>query len=128
MDRGLDPLGITDGTARPMVDVFDTKLAPDMFTYEAEVPPMLRSTTLPVPPAMAVRGGGDLRGALTGLGGRLLRPRHDARYWTRVMAGQNFDVEDALDTDRFNRALWRGLTSRPYPEARRPRGTTPDGD
>jgi hypothetical protein len=27
------------------------------------------------------------------------------------MAGQNFDREDALDTDHFNEALFRGLAA-----------------
>jgi len=34
------------------------------------------------------------------------------------MRGQNFDREDALDTPRFNLALWRGIMGRrPYPSA-----------
>jgi hypothetical protein len=37
------------------------------------------------------------------------RPQHTAEYWQKAMAGQNFEREDALDTDHFNEALWRGL-------------------
>ncbi|MBV9949443.1 MAG: hypothetical protein JOZ69_21555, partial [Myxococcales bacterium] len=44
---------------------------------------------------------------------------HGPAYWQRVMAGQNFAREDALDVEAFNRALWRGLMGkRPYPEVR----------
>jgi hypothetical protein len=32
-----------------------------------------------------------------------------AEYWERAMAGQDFEREDDLDTDRFNLALWTGL-------------------
>ena len=37
------------------------------------------------------------------------RARQTPQYWQAVMQGQNFAVEDALDTERFNRALWHGL-------------------
>jgi len=36
------------------------------------------------------------------------------------MKGQNFSVEDKLDSDTFNRAVWKGLKGEelPYPEVR----------
>jgi hypothetical protein len=37
------------------------------------------------------------------------------------MAGQNFALEDRLDTDAFNAALWAGLAGSP-PEASAPSG------
>jgi hypothetical protein len=37
------------------------------------------------------------------------QPLRSAEYWQRSMSGQNFSVEDELDTPRFNQALWAGL-------------------
>jgi YVTN family beta-propeller protein len=91
---GLDPLGITDGLAAPMADVFEHRRRD--WSYTAVVPAVLRSTMLPVPPAA---------------GATVAQPRHTAEYWQKAMAGQNFDREDALDTDHFNGALWRGLAN-----------------
>ena len=47
-------------------------------------------------------------------------PRRTADYWTRVMAGQNFEREDDLETDDFNEAIWAGLRGEevPYPTTR----------
>jgi len=111
---GLEPLGLNDALAAPMSEVFDPSLSPSMFAYVAKVPAVLRSTSLPVPAATASNS--------------LARPtsiamlkyrHHGAAYWEAVMRGQNFDREDALDTSRFNRALWRGMMgSRPYPNER----------
>jgi hypothetical protein len=48
------------------------------------------------------------------------KPRGDEAYWERVMAGQNFRVEDDLDERRFHQALWHGLRGEdtPYPTIR----------
>lgn len=111
---GLAPLGLNDALARPMADVFDTSLAPDLFAYVAQVPSGLRATALPLPAATASLRGSS--GTVVMLG---KRPTHGAAYWERVMRGQRFDREDMLDTDRFNRALWKGIMgSRPYPGRR----------
>jgi YVTN family beta-propeller protein len=107
---GLEPLGLNDALAAPMADIFDTRLAPVAFT--AKVPEALRTTALPVPAATAMNTVVHPV-AVASLGGRR---SHGAAYWERVMRGQNFNREDALDTPRFNRALWRGIMgSRPYP-------------
>jgi YVTN family beta-propeller protein len=107
---GLEPLGLNDALAAPMADVFDARLSPSVFKYSAKVPDLLRSTALPVPAATAMNG--VTRPISVAAGHR----KHGAAYWERVMLGQNFDREDALDTPRFNRALWRGIMGdRPYP-------------
>jgi len=56
------------------------------------------------------------------------KPRHDAAYWEMAMAGQDFTVEDNLDEERFNRALWHGLMGRhtPFPTTRHGRDLSHD--
>jgi len=105
---GLQATGITDGLATGMADVFESKLTP--WTYTAIVPEVLRTTQLPLPPKTAAIS--------LPIVDRLLafaKPRHDAVYWGQVLAGQNFAVEDKLDTPRFNLALWKGLMGESTP-------------
>jgi YVTN family beta-propeller protein len=113
---GLDPLGMYDGLAAPMSDVFDTKLQPSAFTYAPLQSDVLSGTTLFAPPD----GGavGSLRSRPKNLQAyyAALQRGHGAAYWQRVMAGQNFAREDELDVESFNHALWLGLMgSQPYP-------------
>ncbi|MDB5419891.1 MAG: hypothetical protein JWP50_3310, partial [Phenylobacterium sp.] len=93
---GIAPLGLNDAMAEPMTEVFDTSGSAD-WRFEARIPPVLRSTQLPLPPAGA-------REAAC-----IVRPARNAAYWTAAMKGQDFSGEDRLDTAAFNRALWRGL-------------------
>jgi YVTN family beta-propeller protein len=112
---GLEPLGLNDALAAPMAEVFDSSLSPATFTYAAKVPEILRSTALPVPAATASNT--VAHHVSIAMAGR--HRRHGADYWERAMHGQNFDREDALDTPRFNRALWRGIMgNRAYPGTR----------
>ncbi len=112
---GLEPLGLNDALATPMSEVFDRSLSPRTFKYTAKVPEILRSTSLPVPAATA----SNTVAHPLSMAMLAKHHRHGAAYWERVMRGQNFDREDALDTPRFNRALWRGIMgNRPYPTAR----------
>jgi DNA-binding beta-propeller fold protein YncE len=101
---GLDPIGLNDALAAPMSDVFD----PDqtIWTYNAIVPDVLRSTQLPLPPTNHASSE---------------MPKHSAVYWTKVMAGEDFSGLDRIEPVSFNRALWRGLKGdAPYPSS--PRG------
>jgi YVTN family beta-propeller protein len=93
---GLPPLGLNDGLAEPMHDLFDP--AQRDWRYQASVPAILRTTQLPLPAAMAQRDGG-----------RCPPPRNDAAFWDSRMRGQDFSSEDRLDVKRFNEALWFGL-------------------
>jgi YVTN family beta-propeller protein len=110
---GLPPLGLTDGLAEPMTEVFERR--PPSWTYRAIVPEVLRTTTLPLPPRTAANSL-----PLTDRVRAFAKPRGDADAWERLMQGQNFGVEDDLEEARFNRALWRGLMGdgTPYPEGR----------
>jgi DNA-binding beta-propeller fold protein YncE len=94
---GLTPMSMTDALARPMTEVFDLKQAG--WGFRAEVPAVLRTTDLPLPGKTADAGS---------LG--LCRPPRSASYWAAAMSGLNFEVEDHLDTPRFNQALWTGMT------------------
>jgi hypothetical protein len=101
---GFQPMGLNDALAEPMAEVFDTTQAD--WSYDARVPTVLRSTALPLPPATTAEATCPIRARSAG-------------YWAAAMAGQNFAVEDRLDTRSFNLALWRGLKgSAPYPVVR----------
>ena len=86
---GLQPLGLTDGLAMPMADVFEREARP--WSYSAKVPAVLRSTQLPLPP------------------GPTAQPRHEAKWWDEQTAGQDFTHADAADSEIIQQALWRGL-------------------
>jgi DNA-binding beta-propeller fold protein YncE len=97
---GLAPLSLNDGLARPMSEIFDPKQA--AWDFKAQVPEVLRSTALPLPARTAQAEAP----AIT-----CHTPR-TAEYWAKAMAGLNFDEEDHLDTARYNRALWIGMTGK----------------
>lgn len=101
---GLKPLGLNDALAVPMADLFD--LNQRIWQFKARPAAVLRTTQLPIPAAAF---------AESGAGRCTLR---SADYWARAMAGQNFQMEDRLDTDRFNAALWSGLGTGPIPNDR----------
>jgi len=108
---GMDPMGLNDGLQAPMTDVFTRELKP--WNYKPVVPPVLRTTTLPLPtPAPDNR-----------LPASLLRnapPGHDGAYWAARMRSFDFKRSDHLDPARFNRVLWEGMKGKqvPYPTRR----------
>ncbi|HXP97951.1 MAG TPA: phosphoesterase [Telmatospirillum sp.] len=104
---GLSPMGLNDGLAEPMADLFDP--ASTGWDYQAQVPPLLRRSQLPLPAGGPSEATADCFAA----------PGHDAAYWESVMRGQNFMVEDHLDTERFNAALWTGMKGGQIPPANR---------
>jgi hypothetical protein len=97
---GMNPMGLNDAAAAPMSDIFSANYVP--WSYTARVPAVLRTTQLPLPPAANGASAADLDGKYS-------RPRHNAVWWAAHMRGQDFSVEDDLDTNKFNRALWLGL-------------------
>ena len=94
----LPALGLNDSLALPMADAFDPKLTSD-WRYAALWPATLDATALPRP---ANRTAAVPRPAS-------LAPERSAAWWAAATAGQDFSGEDKLDTDAFNKALWRGL-------------------
>jgi hypothetical protein len=100
---GLAPLNVHDAHARPMSAVFD--LAAKDWSYTAQVPPVLRTTSLPLP----ARKNGEADA----------KPAHDAAYWAAKTQGFDFTAEDRLDAPAYNRILWQGLKGdQPYPVTR----------
>jgi hypothetical protein len=94
-------MGLNDAAAAPMADVFSAEFVP--WNYTVRVAAVLRTTQLPLSAVVA-----DNNDAAE-FDARYARPRHDAAWWEKKMRGQDFSVEDDLDTGKFNRALWLGL-------------------
>jgi YVTN family beta-propeller protein len=109
---GLDPMGLTDGLATPMTDVFEPMQRPRPWSYDAIVPEILRETDLPVPPAVPANPNAFRTPSAW--------PIQNAEYWERATAGQDFSRADAIDGPLFNRILWRGIKGDevPYPVVR----------
>ena len=105
--QGITPLGITNGLAQPMTEVFDDVALP--WGYRALVPKVLHTTQLPLPVRTA-ENSLSVTPPVT-----YSKPRADVNYWVKAMAGQNFEREDVLYEPRYNRALWKGLKATPYP-------------
>ncbi|MBO0750035.1 MAG: hypothetical protein J2O44_06360, partial [Porphyrobacter sp.] len=101
---GIAPMALNDAMATPMADVFD--LNQKDWTYRAVAAPVLRGTQLPIPADRFAAADASARAP------------HTAAYWAEAMRGQDFSVEDHLDTEAFNAALWRGLGTGPQPAAR----------
>jgi YVTN family beta-propeller protein len=94
---GLPPMGLNDGLAEPMTEVFD--LNQTTWTHRAIVPELLRATDLALPAREA-----SLTGPALCTHDRL----RDSTYWASVTEGQDFSQEDHLDVEAFNHALWTG--------------------
>ncbi len=100
---GMNPMGLNDAAAAPMADAFSAEYLP--WSYTVRVAEVLRTTKLPLPVATA---SGGANGS-TKFDARYAHSLHDAAWWEKKMRGQDFSVEDDLDTAKFNRALWLGL-------------------
>lgn len=87
-------------------NVFDPSQS--QWSYRAEAADVLRTTQLPISSERFAARQSAATACVT----------HDSGYWAAAMAGQNFAVEDRLDTAEFNTALWRGLGSGPEPRVR----------
>ena len=103
---GLAPMGLNDALAAPMADVFDPAQADWSFT--AQVPAVLRTTQLPLPPPTAAEAG------LPGRAAALARPTGPRPWPARTSPARTGSTPP-----RYNRALWRGLKGdAPYPARR----------
>src|SRR5262249_27976400 len=91
---GSSPINVYDAMAAPMSDIFDLNAA--HWSFKAIVPPILRTTRLPLPAPSTAQSSACL-----------VRPTHSARYWAKVMADRDFSTVDAGEFGAGNRALWR---------------------
>jgi hypothetical protein len=110
---GIKPLGINDATAEAMGDVFEFENEP--WTFNAIVPDVLRSTSLPLPPASAKNTLPASRQLVTFAEPKL----DDPAYLAERTKGMDFSSEDRLNAVLFNRFLWQVMKNdAPYPTQR----------
>ena len=110
---GLKPSSLYAAAAAPMTDVFDLNQSA-AWSYTAKVPELLRTSQLPLPAATAENSLPRTPDVLA-----WTHDRHDAKYWNKKIGDMDYDVEDRLDTARFNRELWKGMMgNKPYPKER----------
>jgi hypothetical protein len=108
---GMQPLGLNDGLQPSMTDIFTRDLK--KWDYASVVPPVLRTTRLPLPAATKDEA------QLESIAMKSARPAHDAKYWATKTKGFDFKHPDHLDPS-FNRTLWSGMKGEdvPYPTKR----------
>jgi len=136
---GITPLNLNDGLARPMADVFEepgeegnhshrggigaglgTKRAadedqPPLWTYDAIVPDVLRTTSLPLPATSAKAAPKNPSRQMA-----YAEPLDDVAWLAEQTRGMDFSVEDHVDAARFNRIVWAAMKGHdvPYPTKR----------
>ena len=107
---GIDHLNQSDANAAPMTDVFT--FHPDFTPYTAAVPGSLCAPL--VDPNLAP--------ACSSPSAKItptVPELHDAAWWAENLKGFNFHDADRLDTEAFNRVLWKGIMGdMPYPTVR----------
>lgn len=109
---GLEPSSLYAAASEPTTEVFD--LNQSSWSYRAIVPEILRTSTLPLP-ARTAENSLPLTPAVIASA----KPRRDAKWWQKRLGEMDFEVEDKLDTGKFNRELWKGMMGNaPYPVVR----------
>jgi YVTN family beta-propeller protein len=104
---GTAHINLNTAFQRPMADVFNITSS-GSWTYTPVASTILKTTTLNL--AQAQTDGGVKFAA-----GPNIKPKHNAAYWTKVTAGFDFSQADQVPPARFNKVLWAGLMSSPYP-------------
>ncbi|WP_009630105.1 hypothetical protein [Synechocystis sp. PCC 7509] len=108
---GINYVGMNDANAEPMVDAFTR--VPNFKPYKAVIPGNLCTT--PVDPNL-VPACKDPQAVKT-----VAMPlKRDRQWWAKATAGFNFEVEDKVDSEAFNRVSWAGIKGDnvPYPTER----------
>jgi hypothetical protein len=109
---GVTPASLYSAVSSPMTEIFDLN-QPD-WNFKAVVPDLLRTSQLPLPRATADNSLPRTKRVLA-----FARDQHSAAYWQKKIGDMDYDEEDKLDTERFNRELWKGmLGNKPYPVVR----------
>jgi YVTN family beta-propeller protein len=112
---GTQHINLNTAFQRPMAKAFNIDSS-GAWTFTATASTVLKTTTL------ALAGGDSGKQAVRFAEGPDLKPRHNAAYWTRVMAGFDFSDADRVPVARFNKVLWTGMMgSKPYPAMGAPR-------
>ena len=109
---GVTPASLYSAVTTPMTEVFD--LNQSAWSYNALIPDLLRTSQLPLPRATAENSLPRTQRVLA-----YAQDRHAAPYWQKRLGDMDYDVEDKLDTERFNRELWKGMMgNKAYPKSR----------
>jgi len=107
---GIDHLNQSDANAAPMADVFTH--TPNFTPYSAIIPGNLCAP--PVDPNL-VPACNSPSAKIT----KRVPELHDAGWWAENLKSFNFHDADRLDTEAFNRILWKGIMGdAPYPTVR----------
>jgi DNA-binding beta-propeller fold protein YncE len=108
---GVNHLGLNDANAFPMSDVFIRE--PNLQPYVAPIPGILCEP--PVDPTLVPECKNPGNRPITAA----VKPLHDGAWWAQATKGFNFNHPDMINSDLFNRILWRGIMGddKPYPKA-----------
>jgi len=115
---GIQPMGLNDELANAMSAVFNRHHK--HWTYNSVVPPVLRTTNLPLPKETKKHSGSSAKKPSTAQASILNRcfahSRRSSAYWAKAMSNQDFKLPDHLNTASYNRELWRGFEgNKPFP-------------
>jgi YVTN family beta-propeller protein len=112
---GTQHINLNTAFQRPMAKAFDINSS-GAWTFTATASTVLLTTTLQL--AQGDSGKEPVKFAE----GPVIKPRHNAAYWEKVMAGFDFSDADRVPVARFNKVLWTGMMGpKPYPTAKAPR-------
>ena len=108
---GVNPLGLNDANAVPMSDVFVRQ--PNLQPYTAPIPGILCAP--PVDPTLVPECSNPGNRPITAA----IKSLHDGKWWAQATKSFNFNHPDMINSDQFNRILWRGIMGddKPYPKA-----------
>ena len=98
---GVNYLGLNDANARPMSDVFITQ--PNLQPYVAPIPGILCQP--PVDPTLVPECSNPGSRPITAA----VKSLHDGAWWANATKGFNFSHPDLINSDLFNRILWKGI-------------------
>ena len=106
---GVNYLGLNDANAVPMSDVFIKE--PNLQPYVAPIPGILCQP--PVDPTLVPECKNPGKRPVT----VAIKSLHDGTWWAQATKGFNFKHPDMINSDLFNRILWKGIMGddKPYP-------------
>jgi YVTN family beta-propeller protein len=106
---GVNYLGLNDANALPMSDVFIKQ--PNLQPYTAPIPGILCQP--PVNPDLVPECSNPGKRPMTAA----IKSLHDGAWWAQATKGFNFNHPDMINSELFNRILWKGIMGddKPYP-------------